>query len=97
MEKKNEEPRKQRWALTMKNEKKQILETKANEVHEHFFKRSCQREDEATNGFKRQPHKEKKRKRKYNVQQYTTNNKQLKMPINNYIQMIGKKTHLNPI
>lgn len=28
------------------NEKreKNILETKANEVHEHFFKRSCQRE-----------------------------------------------------
>jgi hypothetical protein len=52
----------------MKNEKKQILETKANEVHEHFFKRSCQREDEATNGFKRQPHKEKKKKKKYNVQ-----------------------------
>jgi hypothetical protein len=47
----------------MKNEKKQILETKANEVHEHFFKRSCQREDEATNGFKRQPHKEKKKKK----------------------------------
>jgi hypothetical protein len=54
------------------NEKreKNILETKANEVHEHFFKRSCQREPKLKT---KQPtvlkdNRTRKKEKKYNVQ-----------------------------